>query len=65
MTLSFTSSWKVEVKVDRSVYYPTSVFKWSSRATHFQQHREFQSQWPTSQAIPGAVFSRQGGNQPH
>ncbi|RVW77693.1 hypothetical protein CK203_053399 [Vitis vinifera] len=30
---------KVEVKVDRSVYYPTSVFKWSSRAT--QQYRSF------------------------
>ncbi|RVW62216.1 hypothetical protein CK203_061645 [Vitis vinifera] len=45
-----------------SVYYPTNVFKWSSRAT--QQYREFQSQWPTSQAIPGAILSRQGGNQP-
>ncbi|KAL6333169.1 hypothetical protein AAG906_028352 [Vitis piasezkii] len=32
---------KVEVKVDRSVYYPRSIFKWSSRVT--QQYREFQT----------------------
>ncbi|KAL6310782.1 hypothetical protein AAG906_017157 [Vitis piasezkii] len=29
-------------RLKRFVYYPTSVFKWSSRATQFQQHREFQ-----------------------
>ncbi|RVW94379.1 Retrovirus-related Pol polyprotein from transposon opus [Vitis vinifera] len=44
---------KVEVKMDRSIYYPRSIFKWSSRAT--QQYRDFQSQWPTSQAILGAI----------
>ncbi|KAL6313159.1 hypothetical protein AAG906_013531 [Vitis piasezkii] len=51
-------------RVDRSFYYSTSAFKWSSGTTQFQQHREFQSQWPSSQAICGAFFSRQGGNHP-
>ncbi|RVW58224.1 hypothetical protein CK203_109808 [Vitis vinifera] len=63
MTLSSTSSGKAEVKVDRSFYYSTSAFKWSSGTTQFQQ-QEFQSQWPSSQAIRGAFFSRQGGNHP-
>ncbi|KAL6348215.1 hypothetical protein AAG906_003081 [Vitis piasezkii] len=40
----------VKQRLKRSVYYPRSVFKWSSRAT--QQYQDFQSQWPTSQAIP-------------
>ncbi|KAL6312845.1 hypothetical protein AAG906_022594 [Vitis piasezkii] len=64
MTLSSTSFRKVEVKVDRSVFYPTSIFKWSSGTTQFQQHRALKSMANASQAIHGAIFLRQGGNHP-
>ncbi|RVW11707.1 Retrovirus-related Pol polyprotein from transposon 17.6 [Vitis vinifera] len=54
---------KAKVKVDRPFHYSPSASQWSSGTTKFQQHGHFQSQWPPSQTIHGAIQSRQGGSQ--
>ncbi|RVW61712.1 hypothetical protein CK203_066019 [Vitis vinifera] len=54
---------KAKVKVDRPFHYSPSLSQWSSGTTKFQQHGHFQSQWPPSQTIHGAIQLRQGGSQ--